>query len=68
VVRRLCAKNWHRCLPLGIRPNVQGEARATRLAISGRINKLSYSNRRISDGTEPKGSDNKELSTSPFED
>jgi hypothetical protein len=63
-------KSWYRRLPAGTRPrsNVHGEARAARLAISGRINKLSRSNRGISDGTEPKGSDNKELSTSPFED
>ena len=53
----------------------RGPWRANR-ARSGRINKLSRTNRRIShgtelrgsDNTEPKGSDNKELSTSPFED
>jgi hypothetical protein len=39
-----------------------------RYASSGRINKVKLTNRRISRGTEPKGSDNKELGTSPFED
>jgi hypothetical protein len=41
---------------------------AARYAFSGRINKVKLTNRRISRGTEPKGSDNKELGTSPFED